>query len=403
MSTERASPSARTPARSDARTEGRADDRRTRAWIEVRAGALRRNYDRVRAAVGDDVGVIPMAKADAYGLGVDRLVPTLEPEEPLAWGVATVEEGVRLRALGVTRPVLVCAPMPPGSYADAVGAGLTVCLSSLEGLRLLDEAVARTGAAAAFHTEVDTGMGRAGFDWREAAVWGPVVAARHRPALRWAGCFTHFHSADDDPATLHVQWQRLVDVLSSLAHPREDFLVHAQNSAGALRAGRLASGGYRVGAVRPGIFLYGGAAGAGTPPPDPVAAVRARVVLVRDVSAGTSLGYGATYKARGPERWATLGIGYGDGLPRALGNRGHALIGGRRVPLVGRISMDMTVANISGVPGVEAGHVATLIGEVGDDRITVDEVAGLAGTISYEVLTGFTPRLPRIWVDDGGS
>ena len=378
-------------------------DRRTRAWIEVRAGALRRNYRRVREAVGADVGVIPMAKADAYGLGADRMVAALETEAPLAWGVAAVEEGRRVRELGVDRPVFVFAPIPPGSYGDAVDAGLTVCLSSLEGLRLLEEAVARTGKGASFQVEIDTGMGRSGFDWREASAWGPLVAARNRPALRWTGCFTHFHSADEDPATLAVQWQRLVDVLASLGHPREDFLVHAQNSAGALRAGRLEGRGYRVGAVRPGIFLYGGSAGPGTPDPEPVATVRARVVHVRDASPGTTLGYGATSAARGRERWGTLAIGYGDGLPRALGNRGHALVGGRRVPIIGRVSMDMTVVNLSDAAGVEAGDVATLIGESGDERITVDEVAGLAGTISYEVLTGFTPRLPRIWVDDGGS
>lgn len=378
-----------------------ASDRRVRAWIEVRAGALRANYRRVQEAVGPDVGLIPMAKADGYGLGADRMVAALEPETPLAWGVATVDEGRRLRELGVGRPVLVCAPVPPGSYAEAVAADLTVCLSSLEGLARLEEATVRSGRSAAYQVEVDTGMGRAGFDWREAAVWGPVVAARHRPGLRWTGCFTHLHSADDDPATVAVQWQRLVDALSTLAHPREDFLVHVQNSAGALRAGRLEAGPYRVGAVRPGIFLYGGSAGPGTPEPEPVAAVRARVVHLRDAPPGTTLGYGSTHTARGWERWATLAIGYGDGLPRALGNRGHAILGGSRVPIVGRVSMDMTVVNISGGGGVEPGDVATLIGESGGERITVDEVAGLAGTISYEVLTGFTPRLPRVWMDDG--
>ena len=364
---------------------------------------MRRNYRRVREAAGGDVGMIPMAKADAYGLGVDRMVKTLEPELPQAWGVATVEEGRRLRELGVERPILVVSPLPPGSYPDAIAADLTVCLASLHGLRLLDEAVARSGQPATFQVEVDTGMGRSGFDWKQAAEWGPVVSARHRPAMRWTGCFSHLHSADEDPTTLPVQWQRLVDVLSSIQHPNEDFLIHVQNSAGALRAGRLSSGDYRVGAVRPGIFLYGGAAGAEGGEPEGVASLRARVVHLRDASPGTTVGYGATYAARGWERWATLAIGYGDGLPRALGNSGQALLEGRRVPIVGRISMDLTVVNISGSDGVELGDVATLIGESGTEIITVDEVAGLAGTISYEVLTGLAPRLPRIWLDDGRS
>ena len=127
------------------------------------------------------------------------------------------------------------------------------------------------------------------------------------------------------------------------------------------------------------------------------------VVHVRDVPEGTTCGYGATYTSRGPERWATLSIGYGDGLPRALGNRGHALLGGRRVPIVGRVSMDVTVVNIGAAGGVGVGDVATLIGRDGAEEITVDEVAALAGTISYEVLTGLTRRLPRIWSDDHGS
>jgi alanine racemase len=121
------------------------------------------------------------------------------------------------------------------------------------------------------------------------------------------------------------------------------------------------------------------------------------VIHIRDAVPGTTQGYGATYRAKGHERWATLAIGYADGLPRALGNRGHALLGGVRAPIVGRISMDMTVVDISSVPGIRAGDVATLIGTDGGQTITVDEVADQAGTISYEILTGFTARLPRVW------
>jgi alanine racemase len=169
-------------------------------------------------------------------------------------------------------------------------------------------------------------------------------------------------------------------------------LLHSANSAAALRRG-----GYGGDLVRPGIFLYGGAAGPGTNP-EPVAALRARVALVREVPEGSTCGYGATYRARRRERWGTLAIGYGDGLPRALSPAGgEALVRGRRVPLVGRISMDVAVVDLTGVPDARAGDVATLIGRDGAEEITVDEVAARVGTISYEILTGLTPRLPRVY------
>jgi alanine racemase len=375
-------------------------DRRTRAWIEVQASAVRRNLRRVREAVGERAALIPMVKADGYGLGLERVVSALEPTEPWGYGVATVEEGRRIRELDIARPVLVCSPLPPGSYQEAVAARLTTCLSDYLALRLLEDAAAAVGQRADFHVEVDTGMGRAGFDWRAASEWGPVLAARHGHHLRWAGCFTHFHSADaSDASSVRVQWERFLGALGTAPHPEEEFLVHAANSAAALRAGKEIS----FPGARPGILLYGGSAGEGLPPPDPVASLRARVVHTREAAPGSTLGYGATYASTEWERWATLGIGYGDGLPRALGNRGHALLKGQRVPIVGRVSMDLTVVNISGLEGVEVGDVATLVGEDGDQRITVDEVAELAGTISYEILTGFTGRLPRVWMDDGGE
>jgi alanine racemase len=167
------------------------------------------------------------------------------------------------------------------------------------------------------------------------------------------------------------------------------------NSAAALRRPDLS-----LDLVRPGIFLYGGDAGEGLPEPEEVVAVRARIVLVKDVPAGTTLGYGSTYASTRAERWATLGIGYGDGLPRALGNRGSAVVRGQRVPIVGRISMDLTVVDVTDLPGPEAtpGEIATLIGSDGKGRIPLEEAAALAGTIGYEVLTGLTSRLPRVWM-----
>lgn len=375
-------------------------DRRTRAWIEVRASALRLNLERIRDRVGRPVAVVPMVKADAYGLGVGRAVSALEPAEPWGYGVATVAEGEGLRRLGVERPVLVCTPAPPGLYRAALEADLTLSISDLPSLRRLRNAARETGRPGRFHAEVDTGMGRAGFDWREAAKWGPRLGGEGEELLAWGGCYTHFHSADvADEGSVRGQWERFQDALAACGPPAvEGFLVHACNSAAALRFPE-----YAADAVRPGIFLYGGAAGEDLPRPEPVVTVRARVVFVRDAPPGTTLGYGATHAARGWERWATVSIGYGDGLPRGLSNRGHALVSGKRVPIVGRISMDTAVVDITDAPGTEVGEAVTFVGRDGDEEVTLEEVARHAGTINYEILTGFTPRIPRIWIETGDA
>jgi alanine racemase len=378
---------------------------RSRAWVDVDLDALRHNFLTVRAAAGG-AGVVAMVKADAYGLGIERTIRTLEPLAPLAYGVASAAEGAELRALGVRRPIYVMSPLPPQTVEQAAWHRLTASISEVAALERWAAAAQRLGAPLDFHVEVDTGMGRAGFDWRRVGEWGPAILARTGPALRWTGAYTHFHDAD--AATRQrtaTQWQRFGEALGALPVPRERLLVHASNSAAALRWPDL-----RLDAVRPGIFLYGGhpLAGSGAEaeiaPPRAVAAVRARIVLVRDAPPGTTVGYGATHAATEQERWATLAIGYGDGYTRKLGNRGFALVSGHRVPVVGRISMDMTVVDVSTVPEVRVGDVATLIGRDGDGEILLDEVATLAETIAYEVLTGLTPRLPRVEVEaaDGG-
>ncbi len=373
-------------------------DQRTRAWVDVSARALRENYRRVQETAGEGVRVIPMVKADAYGLGMTQCVKALEPLDPWGYGVAAVEEGVRLRELGISRPVVVLSPVPPGSFLHAVKARLSVSVGELGALARLRDAARTAGLPGRFHLEVDTGMGRAGFDWHRAGDWASQVEALLGPPLEWEGCHTHFHSADSsDPEPTSLQWRRLMGVLEILPSRPKGLLLHACNSAGALRRSDLAAD-----AVRPGIFLYGGAAGEGLPDPTPVASLRARIVLIREAVAGSTVGYGATYTARKPEQWATVAVGYGDGLPRLLGNRGEGVVRGWRVPIIGRVSMDVTVLNVTGVEGVEVGDVVTFFGRDGREAITLEEVAAHAQTISNEILTGLTRRLPRIWTDDGG-
>jgi alanine racemase len=336
-----------------------------------------------------------MVKADGYGLGMLQVVRALRSEEPWGWGVATAEEGLDLRAAGFLQPVILFSPLPPGDYETAVEQALTVTLSDLGGLEMLRRTAGRLGREATFHVEVDTGMGRAGFGDRDLEAARDDILEAVRGGLVWEGLFTHFHSADEPggPGVLE-QWRRLERALEKFPEGMRPPLVHAGNSAAAFRYPQIAAD-----AVRPGIFLFGGAIGEDLPVPRPVASLRARVTLVREVEAGATLGYGATYRASGPERWATVGIGYGDGLPRALSNRGHAILHGRRVPIIGRISMDVTVVDISGIEGVRPGDPVTFIGGEGEGYIGVDEVAGELGTISYEILTGITQRVERVWSD----
>ena len=364
---------------------------RDRAWVEVQADALLRNAYALQQVVGPGSQLIPMVKADAYGVGLSQTVRTLEASNPWGFGVATLSEGLELRRLGVAYPILVVSPLPPASTELAVEAGLQLGISNPESLRLVTSAAERVGRAADIHIEIDTGIGRAGFNWKDAASWKHYLDDAIKLGVRWAGSYTHLHSADEDHDTVLEQWTRFQEALRQL-DVMDNMLIHIANSAGALRLPELAAS-----AIRTGIFLYGGRAGVGLPDPEPVVSVRARVVHMRQAHAGDTVGYGATYRAESNERWASLGIGYGDGIPRLLGNQGSILIHGCRAPIIGRISMDVTVVNISEIPNVSLGDIATLIGSDKDEQITVDEIAEQADTIGYEILTGLSPRLPRIW------
>jgi alanine racemase len=373
-----------------------------RAWVEIDLDALRDNFRAVQQAAGPRPGIIPMVKADAYGLGAERVIRALDPLEPWGYGVATADEGAALRSMGVQRPVIVFGPLAPQAVSTAAEADLIVSISDLPSLERWAAAAASHGPLR-FHVEIDTGMGRAGFDWRETPEWGSAVRALCGERMQWTGVYTHFHGADSaDPTATSAQWERFRDALNQLPVSREDLLVHASNSAAVMRWPAFAAD-----AVRPGIFLYGGHPAIDAPEvlhmPRPVVAVRSRLVLVRDVPPGSTVGYGATHVARGWERWGTLGIGYGDGLPRRLGNRGAGLLHGRLVPFVGRISMDLTVVDITGVPDARVGDVVTLIGSDGEAEIGIDAVAAQAETISYEILTGLRPRLPRVEKNDGSA
>ena len=339
-----------------------------------------------------------MIKADGYGLGLEPVALALRSipgtGEPWAFGIATVTEGVRLREAGWRGRILVLPPIPPAQTAAAIAAELTVSVSEIAALRRLADH-APPGHRVPFHLEIDTGMGRAGFRWDRAHEWGAEVAALAANRLRWEGTFTHFHSADeDDPAPTLGQWDRFQAAVGALPEIEPAPLLHVANSAATVR-----HRGFGCDLARPGIFLFGGQAGRDAVP-EPVVSVRARLVLVRDVPAGSTVGYGATYRAAKAERWGTVAMGYGDGVPRGLAPAGgEVLVRGQRVAMIGRISMDMLTVRLDAASDAAAGDVCTLIGRDGSEEITVEEVARRCDTIAYEIFTGLGSRLPRVYQD----
>jgi alanine racemase len=369
-----------------------------RAWVEIDLAALRANCRTLMRHLPQGCRILPMVKADGYGIGMARTVEALSPLGPWGFGVATLAEGVELRRMGWDGPIVVFAPGLPADVRDLLEERLEPAVSGLEALISCGRRARENGAALAVHLEIDTGMGRFGLSWLEAGMWAPKVRhALGEGGLRLAGTLTHFHSADTDPGATEEQWHRFREALSAMnAVGVSPGLVHAANSAGA-----MLQPGVHADLVRPGIYLYGG--GRWEPPPELVATVKARVLDVREAPAGTTVSYGATFVTRRPSRLATLGIGYGDGLRRELSNRGRALIEGREAPIRGVVCMDSTVVDVTDLGPVRSGDVATLLGRDGAVEIGLEEMAEACGTISYEILTGLTRRLPRLGIEPGAG
>jgi alanine racemase len=354
-----------------------------RAWVEVDLGALVRNARAL--AAHSRVPLVPMVKADAYGLGAVAVTRVLEPLDPLAYGVSSVAEGEELRAAGITRPIIHFTPALAVDFARLRRAGMTPTL----GARDVIEAWAASGGGD-WHLAIDTGMHRAGVN--DGALDDLLdAAAAHAPA----GAFTHFHSSEMDDGSMERQEARFRAAIARL--PVRPRLLHADNSGAIVR--RSPS---EWDCVRPGVFLYGVGSwqmadgrGVGLSP-EPVASLRARILEVRTIGPGDSVSYGATWKATRVTKVATVACGYADGLRRALGNHAHALVLGQPAPILGVVTMDMAMLDVTACDG-QVGDVATFLGRDGTALLTVESLAAKARLSPYELLVGLKLRLPRFY------
>ena len=366
-----------------------------RAWVEVDLDALRSNFGSFAERLPPGCGILPMVKADAYGIGLGRAVRTLTPLGPWGFGVATSDEGTAVRSLGWAGPIIVFSPTLPSDVRELLDRRLEPVISGCDMLAACGLAARAAGGSLPFHLEIDTGMGRFGLNWRHAERRaGEVAELLSFGGLRLRGTLTHFDSADTSPEQTLAQWTRFRSALEALRGAGIDTgVVHAANSAASLRYEEFSAD-----LVRPGIRLYGG--GKWEPRGRPVVAVRSRILDVREVEAGATVSYGATWSSPGSGRLATIGIGYGDGLRRELSNRGRVLIHGRPAPIRGVVCMDSTVVDVSDRDDVSPGDVATVLGPDGGTEIELDEIADLCDTIDYEILTGWSRRLPRIEIHE---
>lgn len=368
------------------------------SWLEVDLDAVEANVGALRGVVGPSCQVAAVVKAHAYGLGAEEVSRAALRGGATQLAVARVREGVALRCAGITAPILVLSAVVPAELEICVRHVLTPTVVEPDTITVLEHVAEGLGRLVDVHLKVDTGLTRYGAQPDEF-----LDVARTLVGCRWLrleGLYTHFAASDeDDLGFTREQVRRFAAARATLAGlGLTPDLCHAANSAGAIRLPEA-----RFDMVRAGITL-GGYVPTQVVPADglrPAASLKAVLMRVYELEPGTTVGYGRTYAAEGRLRAGLVPLGYADGIPRALSGVGEMLVRGRRVPIIGRVSMDQVVVDLTGVPEAAIGDEVVALGAQGGDAITLDELARLSGTIPHEALCRLGARLPRVYRRDG--
>lgn len=370
-----------------------------RTYAEVSLSAIGHNIEEAKKRISEDTKLLAVIKANAYGHGAVRVGKYLESEVDY-FAVATLEEGEELRENGITLPILILGYTSPKQFEEAVRNDITVTVYHKEAAKAMNECAARLGMKAKVHVALDTGMTRIGFQITEEDA--DVIADICKlPDLYVEGVFTHFSCADQEDKAYCMRQLEGFEYMRRMLSSRgaEIPVWHICNSAGIMEFDK-----YRYDMVRSGIITYGI-----YPSEDvrkenldltPALEWKARVIHVKDVKPGVGVSYGATFVTkRETTRIATVSVGYADGYPRALSNKGRVLIRGSFAPILGRVCMDQMMVDVTDIPGVQVEDVVTLVGKDGGNRIPIEEIADPAGRFNYEMLCTITSRVPRIYPD----
>jgi alanine racemase len=366
-------------------------------WVDIDLDALVDNLGAIRSTLARGVAVLLTIKADAYGHGAVQIAQAAD--EYVDWyGVATLDEARELRKAEVRKKILILSPVLDKEIPGVVDNGFATTVSSLEFALALSAYAAKRGVTVEAHVEVDTGMGRTGFFADEAV--SIVTQISGLAGLHVGGVFTHYPSSDIDPDFTREQARRFIAVVARLKSSGvETPLVHSANSAALAGVPET-----HMQMVRPGLVAYGHCpAGANDSlRVRPVMSWKSRLVQVRRVPTGTSVSYGRTYVTSRESLMGVVPVGYGHGYPYRLSNAGRMIVGGKFAPIMGRVTMDMTMLDLTDIsPAPRVGDVVVLIGQSSGAGITVEDIAGWAGTISYEIMCGISKRVPRMYLRGG--
>ena len=366
---------------------------------EIDLGAVEFNLRQVREIVGPDVRICPAVKADAYGHGAVEVSRAVLEAGAEMLSVAFIEEAVELREAGIAAPIMLLQPAFIEQIPEIIARDVTATVCDMESARELSRRAQAAGKRTKVHLKVDTGMGRVGIQPETAPL--SAVELAELPGIELEGIFTHFPTADEEDLSFTQEqireFGRIVESVESggIRIP----LRHAANSAGVLNC---ADSFFNM--VRPGIMLYGlydSPFVSREVELRQALTLKSRVAFLKELPPGRTVGYGRTFTTERPTVVATVPIGYADGYNRRLSNRGHALVLGTRVPLIGRVCMDQIMLDVTDVPGVSVGDEVVLYGRQGGGEIPMEEIEEIVGTISYEIVCAISRRVPRVYVRTG--
>lgn len=374
-------------------------------WAEISLPALIHNFHLIRRQVEPQAQVMAVVKADAYGHGATECAHALAAAGAAWFGVALVEEGSRLRGAGIASPIFLLGGFWQGQADEVIAQGLTPAIYSYAAAQELNARAGAAGRTISFHLKVDTGIGRLGIQMNEIAAFARALTACTN--LKLEGLYSHFAEADVAESDYTAEQLRRFDEAARIL--REYGFAPTIQHIAASAAIHAHQPGWKS-LVRAGASLYGLKRDVLGPAPTqpeglyavrPVMSLHSRIILRKTVPPGSSFGYGRTFVTQRESRIATIPIGYADGLRRALSNQGRVIVRTRQgchyAPIVGRISMDLTILDVTDMPDAAAGDEVILIGSSEDLHIAAEDVAAQAGTISYEIVTGISARVPRLY------